>query len=95
MYNHFKSFASTLLYFLIDSTITSFVIWPIWYFLFQKNFQYEIKWTDCVAGLFIFKMVFGNYYAMVLSIKADYDKEDASTVVEYVYEDEDEKEDNI
>ena len=68
MVTHFKHLFQTLLYFLVESSITAIFVFIAWTFFLKKYFTIEIPFIDFIVGIFVIKIVLYNVYSIVLEI---------------------------
>jgi len=68
MVTHFKHLFQTLLYFIVESSITAIFVYIAWTLFLKKYFTIEIPYTDFIAGIFVIKIVLHNVYSTVLEL---------------------------
>jgi len=68
MLTHFKHLFQTILYYLVESSITAIFVFIIWKIFLKKYFTTEIEFTDFIFGIFVIKIILSNIYATVLEL---------------------------
>lgn len=74
---HFKHLIQTLAFFLVESMITTMVIFPIWYLFIHKYFVINFGFFDILFIIFLIKLILGNVFSTVLELdrRDEYNKE--------------------
>lgn len=73
MITHFKHLFQTIIYFIVESSITAILVFIVCNIFFRKYIDYNIKLIELISGIFIIKITLSN----LLSIVSNLDKEHA------------------
>ena len=68
MVTHFKHWLQTLLYFIVESSITAIFVSIVWEFFLKKYFNVEILYIDFIAGIFVIKITISHMFSTVLEL---------------------------
>ena len=73
MVRHFIHLFQTLLYFIVESSITAIFVFIAWTFFLKKYFTIDIQFIDFIFGIFVIKIILSNVYATVLELDKKYE----------------------